>query len=42
MRVVRELMGEQLGFKLTNGRLEDKFEYKAILYPSKGLKNKFE
>jgi hypothetical protein len=42
MRVIREIMGEQLGFKLTDARLEDKFTYKAILYPSKGGKNKDE
>ena len=42
MRVVREIMGDQLHFKLSEGRLEDKFDYKGILYPSKGLKNKFD
>jgi hypothetical protein len=42
MRIVREIMGEHLGFKLTESKLEDKFEYKSILYPSKGSKNKSE
>lgn len=42
MRVVRHLMAEQLGFKETQSRLEDKFAYKEVLYPGKGSKNKTE
>ncbi len=42
MRVIRQIMGESLGFKLSEQRLEDKFEYKERLYPNKGSKNKFE
>lgn len=42
MRVIREIMAENLKFPLSNLKLEDKFDYKEILYPKKGLKNKFE
>ena len=42
MRVVREMMGETLGVPLSDERLEDKFDYKNILYPGKGTKNKSE
>jgi len=42
MRVVRQLMGDSLGFRLSEQRLEDKFDYKALLYPGKGSKNKYE
>ena len=40
MRVVRQIMAEQLGFELSPLKLEDKFAYKAILYPSRGDKTK--
>jgi hypothetical protein len=42
MRVIRELMADALGFQQTDAKLEDKFTYKDLLYPSKGAKNKFE
>jgi hypothetical protein len=42
MRVIREIMADALGFKLSEQSLEDKFAYKELLYPSKGLKNKTE
>lgn len=42
MRVVRSIMGEHLGLPLTDARLEDKFDYKAVLYPGKGGKPKKE
>lgn len=42
MRVIRQLMADSLGFKLSEQRLEDKFDYKALLYPGKGSKNKYE
>lgn len=42
MRVIREIMAESLNFKLSDQRLEDKFDYKVALYPKKGSKNKFE
>lgn len=42
MRVIRQLMADSLHFKLSNLRLEDKFEYKTILYPKKGTLNKHE
>jgi hypothetical protein len=35
-------MAEALEFNQSNARLEDKFEYKDKLYPSKGSKNKSE
>ena len=35
MRVIREIMGENLGKGHSDAKLEDKFEYKDILYPSK-------
>jgi hypothetical protein len=35
MRVIREIMGEQLGKGLSEAKLEDKFAYKDELYPSK-------
>ena len=42
MRVIRQIMAETLEFKLSNQKLEDKFDYKQLLYPKKGTKNKFE
>ena len=42
MRTIRQIMAETLNFKQSNLKLEDKFEYKSILYPKKGSKNKFE
>ena len=42
MRVIRQLMGEHFNFKLSDLKLEDKFDYKLQLYPSKGEKAKFE
>lgn len=42
MRVIRQLMADSLNFKQSEARLEDKFAYKSLLYPSKGDKNKFE
>ena len=35
MRVIREIMGEQLGKGLSEAKLEEKFAYKDLLYPSK-------
>jgi hypothetical protein len=42
MRVIREIMADSLKFKLSNLKLEDKFDYKELLYPKKGAKNKLE
>lgn len=42
MRVIRKLMADSLEVKLSKLRLEDKFDYKMILFPKKGDKNKFE
>lgn len=42
MRVIRQLMAEAVGFKLSDQKLEDKFDYKVLLYPKKGSKNKSE
>ena len=42
MRVIREMMAETMGVPLSDQRLEDKFDYKNILYPNKGSKNKNE
>lgn len=36
MRVVRELMGEVGSLELIDESIEDKFEYKKILFPSNG------
>lgn len=38
MRIIREIMAENLGFKQSEAKLEDKFDYKAALYPSKAGK----
>lgn len=38
MRVMREIISEHSGKPLSNQRLEDKFDYKALLYPSKANK----
>ena len=35
-------MADQLGFEQTEARLEEKFAYKDLIYPSKGSKNKFD
>ena len=35
MRVMRDIMSEHSGKPLSQQRLEDKFEYKAILYLGK-------
>jgi hypothetical protein len=35
MRVVREIMGEASGLKLIDESVEDKFEYKKLLWPRK-------
>lgn len=40
MRVVRELMAESLKFKLSVNKMEDKLEYKKLLYPHKEIKMK--
>ena len=42
MRVVRLLMAEELGFPLSDAKLEDKFKYKSLLYPEKGGRVKSE
>ena len=41
MRVIREIMSEVSGLPLSNARLEDKFDYKELLYPNK-INKKFE
>ena len=38
MRVMRELMGEVGGYELVNSSIEDKFEYKKIMFPGKNPK----
>jgi hypothetical protein len=38
MRVIREIMGEHLGKSLSDAKLEDKFAYKDLLFPSKNGK----
>ena len=38
MRVMREIMADSLGFKLSQNKLEDKFAYKEMLYPKKAGK----
>jgi len=38
MRVIRQIMADSLGQKLSNLRLEDKFDYKQILNPSANVK----
>jgi len=42
MRVMRTIVAEALQFELSTQTLEDKFTYKQLLYPEKGLKNKKE
>ncbi|CDW73629.1 acyltransferase family protein [Stylonychia lemnae] len=41
-RAVRKIMAESIGQRQTDQTLEMKFEYKNILYPNKGNKNKSE
>jgi len=42
MRVIRKIMAESIGQRETDQTLEMKFEYKQLLYPNKGAKNKAE
>lgn len=35
MRVIRDIMSEVSGIPLIESAIEDKFEYKKILYPGK-------
>ena len=39
MRVIREIMADALKFKLSHNKMEDKLEYKSILYPKKAKTN---
>lgn len=41
-RTIRQIMSETSGLPLSDQTLEDKLEYKQLLYPSKGTKNKSE
>jgi hypothetical protein len=38
MRVLRQLMSEVSGLPLSDERIEEKFEYKKIIYPKSGAK----
>ena len=38
LRVMREIMGEVGGYELLNSNIEDKFEYKKLLFPKKDIK----
>lgn len=40
MRVVRKLMAEVGNFELVNQAVEDKFEYKKLLWPKKNQGHK--
>ena len=35
-RVIRELMAEEFGFKLAEIDLEEKFDYRQLIWPKKG------
>ena len=39
MRVIRDIMAEALQFKLSENTMEDKLEYKRILYAKKEKSN---
>jgi hypothetical protein len=40
MRVIREIIAEHAGLPLSDLQIEDKFEYKKVLYPGKYDKKK--
>ena len=40
MRVIRAEMAKALNFKLSENKMEDKLEYKKLLYPGKYIKVK--
>lgn len=36
---MREIMAEESGFTISDLTIEDKYEYKKLLYPGKGIQS---